>query len=127
MILYGITTDASIGGLFIAGIVPGIIMALVFMAWAVFRCSRSQTHIKRDPRATGAEMLKALRKSIWSIALPVFVLGGMYLGVFTATEAAAAGVWLALRSEEHTSELQSLMRISYAVFCLKKKTKKTQT
>ncbi|AEC20725.1 TRAP dicarboxylate transporter, DctM subunit [Pusillimonas sp. T7-7] len=96
MILYGITTDASIGGLFIAGIVPGIIMALVFMAWAVFRCSRSQTHIKRDPRATGAEMLKALRKSIWSIALPVFVLGGMYLGVFTATEAAAAGVWLAL-------------------------------
>src|SRR3546814_7686416 len=96
MILYGITTDASIGGLFIVGIVPCMIMALVFMAWAVFRCSRSQTHIKRDPRATGAEMLKALRKSIWSIALPVFVLGGMYLGVFTATEAAAAGVWLAL-------------------------------
>ncbi|NYT59043.1 TRAP transporter large permease [Alcaligenaceae bacterium] len=96
MILYGITTDTSIGGLFIAGIVPGMIMALVFMGWAVFRCSRAQTHIQRDPRATGAEMLQALRKAIWSIALPIFVLGGMYLGVFTATEAAAAGVWLAL-------------------------------
>src|SRR3546814_15370026 len=41
-------------------------------------------------------MLQALHKAMWSIALPVFVLGGMYLGVFTATEAAAAGVWLAL-------------------------------
>src|SRR3546814_6348586 len=59
-------------------------------------CSRAQAHIQRDPRASPAEMLQALRKAMWSIALPVFVLGGMYLGVFTATEAAAAGVWLAL-------------------------------
>jgi len=96
MILYGITTDASIGGLFIAGIIPGLLMALVFMSWAVLKCSKDQAHIRRDARASGAEMLQAIRKSIWSIALPIFVLGGMYLGVFTATEAAAAGVWLAL-------------------------------
>ncbi|NYT37180.1 TRAP transporter large permease [Allopusillimonas soli] len=96
MILYGITTDTSIGGLFIAGIVPGLVMALVFMAWAVFRCATEGEAVKRDARASGREMLQALRKSVWSIALPVFVLGGMYLGVFTATEAAAAGVWLAL-------------------------------
>src|SRR3546814_16454263 len=76
-------------------LVPGAIMALVFIAWAVFKCSRAQAHIQRDPRASPAEMLQALRKAMWSIALPVFVLGGMYLGVFTATEAEAAGVWLA--------------------------------
>src|SRR3546814_938220 len=56
MILYGITTDTSIGGLFIAGIVPGAIMALVFIAWAVFKCSRAQAHIQRDPRASPAEI-----------------------------------------------------------------------
>jgi C4-dicarboxylate transporter DctM subunit len=96
MILYGITADASIGGLFIAGVVPGLIMALVFMAWAMFRCAAGKGAIQRDARASGREMRQALRKSVWSITLPVFVLGGMYLGVFTATEAAAAGVWLAL-------------------------------
>ncbi|WP_322997152.1 TRAP transporter large permease [Castellaniella sp.] len=96
MILYGITTDSSIGSLFIAGIVPGLIMALVFMAWVMFQCASAGNAVQRDTRASWAEMRQALRKSVWSIALPVFVLGGMYMGVFTATEAAAAGVWLAL-------------------------------
>ena len=53
-------------------------------------------HVLREPRATWREALAALRKSIWAISLPVFVLGGMYAGVFTATEAAAAGAALAL-------------------------------
>ncbi|NYT78431.1 TRAP transporter large permease [Alcaligenaceae bacterium] len=96
MILYGITTDTSIGGLFIAGVVPGVLMAGVFVAWSMFKCSTSQKNIKRDARASLKEMRAALRKSIWAIILPIFVLGGMYMGVFTATEAAAAGVWLAL-------------------------------
>ncbi len=96
MILYGITTDTSIGGLFIAGVLPGVLMAGIFIAWSIFKCSTAQRHIQRDARATLKEMRAALRKSIWAITLPVFVLGGMYLGIFTATEAAAAGVWLAL-------------------------------
>lgn len=96
LILYGVITDSSIGGLFIAGIVPGLLMAVVFIAWVMWRSMRSHSHIKRDVRATGAEMRQALRKSFWSIILPVCVLLGMYLGVFTATEAAAVGVWLAL-------------------------------
>src|SRR3546814_5595944 len=49
------------------------------------------------------------------------VIAAMLAGGMAPFEAAAAGVWLHARSEEHTSELQSLMRISYAVFCLKKK------
>src|SRR5690606_21971748 len=79
MILYGITTDASIGRLFIAGVVPGILMAAVFMGWSAFRCAQTQGHIQREPRASGAEMWAALRRSVWSFALPIFVLGGMYL------------------------------------------------
>ncbi|AOW11833.1 C4-dicarboxylate ABC transporter [Hydrogenophaga crassostreae] len=96
MVLYGVTTDTSIGGLFMAGIVPGILMAGVFVAWSLFSAARAQGQIAREPRASLRESLVAIRKSAWAISLPVFVLGGMYAGIFTATEAAAAGAWLAL-------------------------------
>lgn len=96
MVLYGVTTDTSIGGLFMAGIVPGLLMAGVFVAWSMVSTAVAHKHILREPRATWSEALAAIRKSIWAISLPVFVLGGMYAGVFTATEAAAAGAWLAL-------------------------------
>ena len=96
MVLYGVTTDTSIGGLFMAGILPGLLMAGVFAAWSMASTSFAQHHIKREPRASLREALTAVRKSLWALSLPVFVLGGMYAGVFTATEAAAAGAWLAL-------------------------------
>lgn len=96
LILYGVTTDASIGALFIAGVVPGLLMALIFALWAMYHCSNPSLKIQRDQRASIKEQLIAFKKSIWAFSLPIFVLGGMYLGIFTATEAAAAGVWLAL-------------------------------
>ena len=96
MVLYGVTTDTSIGGLFMAGVVPGLLMAGVFVAWSMASTALRHRHIAREPRARLGEALAALRKSLWAISLPVFVLGGMYAGVFTATEAAAAGAWLAL-------------------------------
>jgi C4-dicarboxylate transporter, DctM subunit len=96
MVLYGVTTDTSIGALFMAGIVPGMLMAAVFIVWTMLRTAFMHRHIAREPRATAHEALAALRRSAWALSLPVFVLGGMYAGVFTATEAAAAGVWLAL-------------------------------
>jgi C4-dicarboxylate transporter DctM subunit len=96
MVLYGVTTDTSIGGLFMAGIMPGLLMAGVFVAWSMVSTAVKHKHILREPRASLGEALTAIRKSIWAISLPVFVLGGMYAGVFTATEAAAAGAWLAL-------------------------------
>jgi len=96
MVLYGVTTDTSIGGLFMAGIVPGLLMAGVFIAWIMARTAIAHRHIRREPRASLREAIGAIRKAIWAISLPVFVLGGMYAGIFTATEAAAAGAWLAL-------------------------------
>lgn len=96
MVLYGVTTDTSIGGLFMAGILPGLLMAGVFAVWSIASTAFAHRHIKREPRASLREVLTAIRKSLWSISLPVFVLGGMYAGLFTATEAAAAGAWLAL-------------------------------
>jgi len=96
MVLYGVTTDTSIGGLFMAGVLPGLMMAAIFVAYAMGTVALSHKHIRREPRATVAEALRAIRSSLWAISLPVFVLGGMYAGVFTATEAAAAGALLAL-------------------------------
>jgi C4-dicarboxylate transporter DctM subunit len=96
MVLYGVTTDTSIGGLFMAGVVPGLMLAAIFVAWSMASTALGHRHVKREPRATWREALGAIRKSLWAISLPVFVLGGMYAGVFTATEAAAAGALLAL-------------------------------
>ena len=96
MVLYGVTTDTSIGGLFMAGVMPGLLMAGVFVVWTMTSTAITHRHIKRETRATLREVLTAIRKSLWAFSLPIFVLGGMYAGVFTATEAAAAGALLAL-------------------------------
>ncbi|HEY5634630.1 MAG TPA: TRAP transporter large permease [Burkholderiaceae bacterium] len=96
MVLYGVTSETSIGGLFMAGLVPGLMIAAIFAVWSLVSTSIGARHIRREPRASLPEALRAIRKSLWAISLPVFVLGGMYAGVFTATEAAGAGALLAL-------------------------------
>jgi C4-dicarboxylate transporter DctM subunit len=87
LVLYGVSTNTSIGTLFMAGIVPGVILALMlatvtwFIAW--------RNNYPRLPRATWRERLHALHDGIWGLMLVVIVLGGIYSGVFTPTEAAA--------------------------------------
>ena len=95
MVLYGVVSDTSIGALFMAGVVPGLLMAATFALWTMGTSALSR-RVRREPRASLPEALAALRKSVWALSLPVLVLGGMYAGVFTATEAAAAGAVLAL-------------------------------
>jgi len=96
MVLYGVISDTSIGGLFMAGVIPGLMIAAIFVLWSVAGNTFGGGGVKREPRASLHEALAALRKSVWALSLPVLVLGGMYAGVFTATEAAAAGAVLAL-------------------------------
>ena len=91
MILYAVIADASIGALFIAGIVPGLMMALLFSIW----CMVSMRGVAREGRADSAELGQALRRAFWPLAMPPVVLGGLYFGAFTATEAAAVGALLA--------------------------------
>jgi C4-dicarboxylate transporter DctM subunit len=98
LIVYGIIAQESIGALFIAGIVPGIIMAASFIAyqvWTALRVSRRTTMTPREP-VTRRERLAAL-KHIVPVALLVWViLGTIYQGVATPTEAAALGVLASL-------------------------------
>ena len=87
MVIYAVSTNASIGQLFIAGIIPGILLALLLMTvtWFVAR-KRNYPRLKK---AGFDEMLRAFRRSIWGLLLIVVVIGGIYTGIFTATEAAA--------------------------------------
>jgi C4-dicarboxylate transporter, DctM subunit len=94
MILYAIVSEASIGALFLAGIIPGLLLAMIFAAWSIFSAYRRGA--KSPPYAGLPKILRAVRKSIWAILAPPVVMGGIYLGVFTAAEAAAAGSVYAL-------------------------------
>ncbi len=91
MILYSLVTDASVGALFMAGILPGLALAALFavvhMAMAVL-----SKDLQPLPRAGWRETWTALVKASPSLSLPVVILGGIYGGLVTATEAAAAGV-----------------------------------
>ena len=90
MILYAIVSEVSIGALFLAGIIPGLLMALVFSAFCVFQASR-RDGVDAPPAAALHVMLAATRRSLWALLAPPIVMGGIYFGIFTASEAAAAG------------------------------------
>jgi C4-dicarboxylate transporter DctM subunit len=95
MILYAIVTNASIGALFIAGFLPGLVMAAIFAAFSWFQASR-RTDL-RSPEWPGASAVAgAFVKSIWAVMMPPIILGGIYFGIFTAAEAAAVGAVYAL-------------------------------
>jgi C4-dicarboxylate transporter DctM subunit len=87
MVVYGAATETSVGKLFMAGVVPGIVLGLMLMAAIHFRAR--YLDLPRQPRASLREVLGAARESMWGLALMVIILGGIYGGVFTPTEAAA--------------------------------------
>ncbi|MDF1737305.1 MAG: TRAP transporter large permease subunit [Minwuia sp.] len=95
MILYAIVSEVSIGALFLAGIIPGLLMALLFSLFCVVQARRNRS-LSAPPWAGWGKVGSALRKSIWAVMAPPVVLGGIYFGVFTASEAAAAGSLYAL-------------------------------
>lgn len=95
MILYGAITNESVGKLFIAGIVPGVLLAVILSVYAMIACSRSSVYT-RLPAASWPERWAQTRKAAWGLLLPPIVIGGMYLGIFTPTEAAAVGTAYAL-------------------------------
>ncbi|WP_282027741.1 TRAP transporter large permease [Ruegeria faecimaris] len=95
LILYAIVTEASIGALFLAGLVPSIMMAVIFAVWAMVSAGFGGTAVSQ-PFAGMGVIWSRMRQSIWALLMPPVVLGGIYLGVFTATEAASIGCLYAL-------------------------------
>ena len=87
MVVYGAATETSVGALFMAGVVPGISLGLLLMI-AIYIVARIKDY-PRQPRASMKEVMAAARDSIWGLALIFIILGGIYGGVFTPTEAAA--------------------------------------
>ncbi|MDI3468709.1 MAG: TRAP-type C4-dicarboxylate transport system, large permease component [Pseudolabrys sp.] len=87
MVLYAVSTNNSVGKLFIAGIIPGLVLASMLGATTFYRAWKND--YPRMPKASFAERMKAFRDSVWGLLLIVIVIGGIYSGLFTPTEAAA--------------------------------------
>ena len=87
MVMYSVATNTSVGALFMAGVVPGLALAGVLGGVTYWRARKFD--YPRLPKASWGERLSALRESIWGLLLIVIVMGGIYSGVFTPTEAAA--------------------------------------
>ena len=87
MVVYAAATETSVGKLFMAGIIPGITLGLMLMV-AIYVRAR-MIDLPRQPRASLREVLVAGRNSLWGLLLVVIILGGIYGGIFTPTEAAA--------------------------------------
>ena len=87
MIIYGLVTETSITDLFAAGFGPGLLITLVLSAYAVWFNRK-----RPSERFDLAEFLGTVRRGVWALLMPVIMLGGIYSGYFTATEAAAVAL-----------------------------------
>jgi C4-dicarboxylate transporter DctM subunit len=94
-IIYGNITSVSVSALFVAGIIPGLLtgMGLLLVAYLI---SRKRGYRGLGRRGNWREILVALKESIWAILTPVIILGGIYTGIFTPTEAAVVAVFYSL-------------------------------
>jgi C4-dicarboxylate transporter DctM subunit len=94
MVVYAAVTEVSVGRMFMAGVIPGLLLGLM-LAMAVHWRVR-KLNIEPTPRAPLREVLGKFRESLWGLALLVIIMGGIYGGVFTPTEAAAVSAVYAL-------------------------------
>ena len=87
MVMYSVATNTSVGALFMAGVLPGLALAATLGGVTWYRAKKFD--YPRQPKATWGERWKAFRASVWGLLLIVVVMGGIYTGIFTPTEAAA--------------------------------------
>lgn len=95
MVIYGVSTGTSISGMFMAGFLLGILIGLALIICCYFYCKKQG--LKGDDRKyTGREKLAAIWDAKWALVNPIIILGGIYAGIFTPTEAAAVAAVYAL-------------------------------
>ncbi|WP_434515770.1 TRAP transporter large permease [Dechloromonas sp. ARDL1] len=87
MVMYSVATNTSVGALFMAGVIPGLALAGVLGGVTWYRAKKF--NYPRQPKATWGERWQSFRASVWGLLLIVVVMGGIYSGIFTPTEAAA--------------------------------------
>ncbi|MCA3177224.1 MAG: TRAP transporter large permease [Burkholderiaceae bacterium] len=92
LIIYGYIADASVGRLFIGGIVPGLLLAGSLMVVTAIISKRRGYLPLRATRASRAELGRAFREALWALSIPVFIIVGIRYGIFTPTEAGAITV-----------------------------------
>lgn len=96
LVLFGFMADVSIGRLFLAGIVPGILMCVSLMVVVHFVSKRRDYRPAREERASWKERWQAILDSLWALGLPIVIIGGIRYGLFTPTEAGAMAVLYAM-------------------------------
>lgn len=90
-IIYAMLADVSVGTMFIAGVVPGLLFGLFFSAAALI-CLHRDTNVVLQPRQPASVRWRTFREALWALLMPAIILGGIYGGVFTPTEAAGVAV-----------------------------------
>lgn len=91
LVLYGISTSTSIGDLFLAGFMPGLLVACFLMITQNI-VSKRKGYAKKMPKPPLKEILRAVWDAKWALLMPIIILGGIYGGIFTPTEAAVIGI-----------------------------------
>lgn len=94
MIIYGVISSTSISELFIAGVGPGLLLLVLFSAYSIIYATIMG--VPTEPKASWRERLDSVRLAVWPLGFPVIIVGGIYGGIFSPTEAAAACVLYAL-------------------------------
>ena len=121
-IIWGVIAETSIAKLFLSGVLPGLTMAAGLAAYAVWKSTRAGA--QRLPRARSPEIRAALRDGIWAMLAPVIILGGIYSGLFTPTEASAVAclygllVGLVIQRELRIKDLPAVVMRSMRVTAL---------
>lgn len=92
MVIYGVTAQESITEMFMAGVVPGLLIAVGLIIVHVFRC-RGKGYGKGMPKLSAKHVAVTMKEGFWSIMAPVVILGGIYTGMFTPTESAIVAIF----------------------------------